>query len=139
MKYVVMFPLFGILLIIYNFFMLGDNPFVTNPDLIKIPLMANDDAFYLKASDIFVMFGVIILYFEILKATRYSRSTIIDHVGSMIVFVICLIEFIVVAGAGTSTFMILTMMSLLDVVAGFTVTIATARRDIAFGGQDGVM
>ena len=134
-----MFPLFAVPLVVYNILMLGDNPFVTNPDLIKIPLMANDDAFYLKMSDVFIMFGVIVLYFEILKATRTSRSTIVDHMLSMVVFIIFLIEFIVVAGAGTATFMVLLMMSLLDVVAGFTITISTARRDMTFGGHGGDM
>ena len=46
------------------------------------------------------------------------------------VFIIFLIEFIVVKGAGTSTFFILALMSLFDVIAGFSVTITTARRDV---------
>jgi len=83
------------------------------------------------------MLAAVLLYFEILKATRYSSGAIIDHALSMVVFVIFLVEFIVVPGAGTATFMILTLMALLDVVAGFTVTISTARRDIAFGGDHG--
>jgi hypothetical protein len=33
-------------------------------------------------------------------------------------------------------FLLLTLMSLLDVVAGFTVSISTARRDIALGGGE---
>lgn len=136
MKYILYFPLFALMLIAYNLIMISGDSLQTNPELIKIPLMANDDAMFLKLSDIFVMFGVIILYFEILKATRTSRGAIIDHIASMIVFVIFLIEFIVVAGAGTATFMTLTLMSLLDVIAGFTITISTARRDVAFGGME---
>jgi hypothetical protein len=31
--------------------------------------------------------------------------------------------------AGTATFLILTTMQLLDVMAGFTITVSTARRD----------
>ncbi len=136
MKYLLYFPLFAIMLVAYNLVAFTSDALVTNPEVIKIPLMANDEAMYLRVSDIFVMIGVILLYFEILKATRTSRGAIIDHALSMGVFVIFLIEFIVVARAGTATFMTLTLMSLLDVVAGFTITISTARRDIGFGGVE---
>ncbi|MBI2424253.1 MAG: hypothetical protein HYV27_15585 [Candidatus Hydrogenedentes bacterium] len=135
MKYVLHFPLFALALIAYNAIMITGDAFRTNPDVISIPLMANDDVMPLKLGDIFVMLGVILLYFEILKATRASRSTIVDHALSMLVFVAFLIEYIVVAGAGTATFMILTLMALLEVIAGFTITISTSRRDVSFGGN----
>lgn len=133
MKYLFHFPMLAIVLVAYNGIMLTGDAIHTNPDVIRIPLMANDEAMFLKLGDILVMLGIIFLYFEILKATRASRSTIIDHALSLVVFVIFLIEYIVVAGAGTATFMILTLMSLLDVIAGFTITISTSRRDISFG------
>jgi hypothetical protein len=53
----------------------------------------------------------------------------------MVVFVLFLIEFLVVKDCGTSTFFILGLMSLLDVIAGFTVSIVAARRDFSFGGD----
>lgn len=137
MKYVLYFPLFAIMLVVYNIIMLGSDVFTENPVLFTIPLMANDERFPVRVSEFIAMLGVILLYFEILKATRYSSGAIVDHALSMLVFVLFLIEFIVVAGAGTATFMILTLMALLDVVAGFTVTISTARRDIAFGADHG--
>ena len=52
----------------------------------------------------------------------------------MLVFVVALIEFIVLPGFATSAFFLITMMALVDVMAGFTVSIVTARRDI---GADG--
>lgn len=133
MKYILHFPLLAIPLLAYNVLMVASSAIVENPDVIRIPLMANDEAMFLKVGDILVMLGVVFLYFEILKATRASRSTIMDHVLSLVVFIVFLIEYIVVAGAGTATFMILALMSLLDVIAGFTITISTSRRDISFG------
>lgn len=133
MKYFLYFPMFAIPLIAYNILMISGDSLQTNPDIIRIPLMANDDAMHLKMGDILVMMGIIFLYFEILKATRASKATIVDHALSLVVFIIFLIEYIVVAGAGTATFMILALMSLLDVIAGFTITISTSRRDISFG------
>jgi hypothetical protein len=41
-----------------------------------------------------------------------------------------LILFITVKEAGSASFLILTLMSLLDVLAGFLVSLASARRDI---------
>ena len=133
MKYLLYFPMFAIPLIAYNILMISGDSLQTNPDIIRIPLMANDDAMHLKMGDILVMLGILFLYFEILKATRASKATIVDHALSLVVFIIFLIEYIVVAGAGTATFMILALMSLLDVIAGFTITISTSRRDISFG------
>jgi hypothetical protein len=137
MKYVLYFPLLAVLLIAYNIIMMTSDVFTVNPVMFSIPLMANDSSFPVHVSEFMAMLAALLLYFEILKATRYSSGAIIDHALSMVVFVIFLVEFIVVPGAGTATFMILTLMALLDVVAGFTVTISTARRDIAFGGDHG--
>tara|TARA_R110001592_G_scaffold50112_1_gene155397 strand:- start:95 stop:511 length:417 start_codon:yes stop_codon:yes gene_type:complete len=138
MKYLLYVPMLAIPLVAYNILMLTGDSIANNPDLIRIPLMANNEAMHLKLGDVLVMLGIIFLYFEILKATRASRSTIIDHALSLVVFIIFLVEYIVVAGAGTATFMILSLMSLLDVIAGFTITISTSRRDISFGGNGGL-
>lgn len=135
MNYLRHFPLLAIILITYNALMLSGNSVAANPDVIPIPLMANDEVMHLKLGDILVMLGIVLLYFELLKATRSSKSTIIDHALSMLVFVVFLVEYIVVAGAGTATFMILTLMSLFDVIAGFTITISTARRDFSVDGE----
>lgn len=134
MKYLLYFPLLAVPLLAYNVILISGDSIANNPGVLYIPLMANDEKMALKLGDILVMLGVVLLYFEILKATRASRSTIIDHALSLVVFIVFLVEYIVVAGAGTSTFMILALISLLDVIAGFTITISTSRRDISFGG-----
>jgi len=46
------------------------------------------------------------------------------------VFTAYLIEFLLVQAAGTGVFLVLTLMSLLDLIAGFTVTLGAARRDL---------
>jgi len=52
----------------------------------------------------------------------------------LLVFVAFLIEYLVVDAVGNSTFLILAITSLMDVIVGFTVTISTAKRDLTFGG-----
>jgi hypothetical protein len=51
----------------------------------------------------------------------------------MLVFIVCLVEFLLLPNFQTSTFFILTVMSLLDVLAGVVVTIVSARRDFSVG------
>ena len=77
------------------------------------------------------MIGLAVLFAEILKSTRASSSSIVDHVLSTAIFIVFLVEFIVVRQAAHSVFFILMMISLIDVVAGFSITIRTAMRDIA--------
>ena len=80
-----------------------------------------------------LLFAMFALYIELIKSTRTASITQIEHVLSMTVFIAYLMEFILVKGAGTSTFLILTLMSSLDVIAGFMITVASARRDITMG------
>jgi hypothetical protein len=125
-------PLFGIVLIIYNVLMfigVDFNMTVFNMSLQEIKGQTIAQA--VSVGDLIIMMGVICLYIEVIKATRASMASIIDHVVSLIVFVIFLVELILVKSASTPDFLILTLMSLLDVIAGFTITISSAKRDIS--------
>lgn len=130
MKILRKIPTFGYLLVLIDLFILfGKGDLMLNR-LFIIKLMSG--AFWLMAvGDLFVIVGLICLFIEVFKSTRTSQAEILDHIMSTFVFIVFLIEFLVVKGAGTSTFFILAMMSLFDVIAGFTVTISTARRDVA--------
>ena len=59
-----------------------------------------------------------------------------DHILSMILFIVMLVEFLLVARAGTSTFFMLMMISFVDVLAGFIITARTAQRDIQIDRTD---
>ena len=76
--------------------------------------------------------GLLFLYFEVLKSTRTGTASILDHVLSLALFVVCLLELLLVARAANSAFFLLTIMTLIDVISGFTVSISVARRDIGF-------
>ena len=84
----------------------------------------------LRAGDLMVAFGLVLLYGEIFKSTRTSTASILDHAFSMGLFVVCLLLFLLTPKAGTGAFFLITVMTLLDVLAGFTVTISSARRDV---------
>ena len=86
----------------------------------------------LTNGDIVLAFGLLMLFLELLKSTRTGTPTIIDHILSIGVFVIFLVVFMSYSWAATGTFFLIILMSLVDVIAGFTITIFGARRDITF-------
>ena len=59
----------------------------------------------------------------------------LDHGLSMVVFVVCLVEFLLVKQAATSVFFFITLASMIDVIAGYTIGIRVARRDLQIGGE----
>ncbi len=134
MKFLLQIPLLGIILVIFNVIMLQDPLALRSgaPPVFSLPL-PSDVTWEADLGDILVIFGVLLLYLELFKATRTSVGAIIEHVFSLFVFLAFLIEFIVFAPAANSTCVILMLLALLDVVGGFTITISTARRDMNFG------
>ena len=87
-------------------------------------------AFVFQVKDAVIFAGLILLYGELSKATRTTNISIADHTLSLGLLLVCLVELIVVPFAGTATFFLLTVMTLIDVVAGFTITITGAKRDL---------
>jgi hypothetical protein len=53
----------------------------------------------------------------------------------MLVFIACLIEFLLVKQAASSVFFFITIASLIDVIAGYTIGIRTAKRDLQIGSE----
>ncbi len=91
--------------------------------------LASGAIFALRAGDIFVLAGLVALFFEMVKAARAGQGTIIDHMLSTAVFVVALVCFLLLDICGTATFFILMVMALIDVVAGFSISIFAVRRD----------
>ncbi len=125
-------PLFAIVLITYNLIIFSTEGAGLQTVLVTIPLVSEGN-FDFDISSLLITLGIIFLYIEIIKATGTSVASIIEHVLSLLVFIAFLVEFIVVKQASTPTFFILTLMSLLDVIAGFTISISSARRDVSMG------
>ncbi len=86
--------------------------------------------------DLILLVTLGVLFAEILKATYTSTASLVDHGLSMLVFVLALMAFLLVPQAATSTFFLLLVALLIDVIAGFTIGIRVAKRDIGFGGAD---
>ncbi len=126
-------PSLLIALLLYNAIVFGlGTPFDTV--LFTVPMLSGATWIF-TLSDLLVTFILTLLFIEILKATATGGSSLVDHALSTLVFVACLIEFLVVPEAATSVFFILTVTTLIDVIAGFSVTIRAARRDFAVGPE----
>ena len=96
--------------------------------------MTSGGAWPVSIGDLLIAASLIVLFIELLKSTNSRNIAIINHSLSMILFVLCLVEFLLWKGFATSVFFIITLMVLLDVLAGFIVTIVASRRDIDLHG-----
>lgn len=89
----------------------------------------------ISLGDLLIAVSLVVLFIELLKSTTSRRVAIINHSLSMVLFIACLVEFLLSPAFATSTFFLITLMVLLDVLAGFIVTIVSARRDMDFSGD----
>ena len=137
MKVLKVIPWMGFVLIGYNVLAWTSETTISDElaaVVFAVPLPSGSMMRFL-VSDLFIVLGLGLLYLRVLEASRFSsHKNTVDHALSMLVFVLFLLQFLLYAKAGTPTFLILTVLALLDVLAGFTVSLATARRDIAFNG-----
>ncbi len=101
---------------------------------LSIP-MASNVAWTVSFGDVLMLMALILLFIELLKSTSTGTAAIFNHALSMLVFIICLVEFLLHPAFATSVFFIILVMALLDVLAGVVVTIISARRDVEFAGQ----
>ncbi|HEX5379901.1 MAG TPA: hypothetical protein VFW47_15090, partial [Phenylobacterium sp.] len=82
--------------------------------------------------DLVLTASLAVLFIELLKSTTSRSAAIINHSLSMVLFIGCLVEFLLLPAFATSTFLMLMVMVLLDVLAGFVMSIVAARRDVDF-------
>ncbi len=129
-------PLFALPLLAYNLLLFSSDVQAMLATELFVMNLISGARWVFSVHDLYLVTGVLVLYVEIFKSTRTGMSSVLDHTLSTLVFVVFLVEFLTVAGCGNSTFFILGLMALADVIAGFTVSIVAARRD--FGVNSGI-
>jgi hypothetical protein len=92
--------------------------------------MMSGQAWVLTWEDLLIAFSILLLAVEIMKSTRMGLRSIVDHVLAMALFIVMLVEFLLVPQAGTSTFFLLTILSLVDALVGFIVSIRSSQRQV---------
>jgi len=124
------FPLFLISFAIYNMVVFLTPGVSWSGTVLSVP-MQSGATWTISAGDCLIALSLVFLFFEVLKATRSYARTIIDHMLSTLVFICALIEFLLVKEAATSVFATLLLISLVDVIGGWVVSMGAARRDIS--------
>jgi hypothetical protein len=113
------FPLLLVPVVLYNMvvFLLDVD---LNTALFSVPLLSGR-AMAISIGDVLVLLGIVLLYVEILKASRLSTRLVMDHVLSLVLLAAMIAELAAVPRAATSAFLILTAFGFFDVVSGFTI------------------
>ena len=86
--------------------------------------------------DLLIIITLILLFVELLKSTYPTTSSLVDHGLSMLVMIGCLIEFLLAKDAGTSVFFVILVATVIDVIAGYSISISAARRNLNIGDSN---
>jgi hypothetical protein len=126
-------PLIVLALILYNVivFLFGGID-VLDKNLFEISMLSGG-VWKFNWGHLIILLTLFFLFIELVKSTYTNVSSLVDHGLSMIVFILCLVEFLMTKNAATSVFFLIVVATAIDVVAGFTIGIRVAQRDLTFG------
>jgi hypothetical protein len=94
-----------------------------------VHMMSGQD-WVLTWEDVLLALSILLLWIEIIKSTRLGMRSVMDHILAMALFIAMLVEFLLVQQAGTSTFFLLMMIALVDVLSGFIIGMRSGRRQV---------
>jgi hypothetical protein len=122
------FPLLLIPLAIYNIivFLMPEVSF-TDP-LVKVTLMSGAE-WAVSLSDVLLTLSILLLLAEVIKGARPGAKYLTDHLLSLLVFGAAAAEFVLWPKFGTSTYFLMTALSLVDFLSGLA--LRTRRRAVA--------
>ena len=122
------FPLLLIPLAIYNIivFLMPGVSFADT--IVKLALMSGAE-WQVTLSDVLLALGMLLLLSEVIKGARPGAKFFTDHLLSLIVFGAAAAEFLLLPKFGTSTFLLLTMLSMVDFLSG--IALRTRRGTVA--------
>ena len=98
--YLIGFPLLVITFAIYNMIAFLMPGLTWTANVATIHLISGQD-WTVTPEDILLAFAILLLGVEVMKATRMGIRGLMDHVLSMLLFIVMLVEFLLVARAGT--------------------------------------
>jgi hypothetical protein len=80
-----------------------------------------DRSITVTTGDLIVAIGMLLLYVEVVKSARPGGKSIMDHVLSFILFLAMAAELLLLPRAASSTLLLLTVLSFVDVLAGISI------------------
>ncbi|TWG64996.1 MULTISPECIES: hypothetical protein [unclassified Aminobacter] len=125
-------PLMIVPFIVYNLGLIGvfgDIPDPWKSEVFSLGMLSGG-VWSMTLADMLVLLALLLLFVEIVKATRTSNASVLDHLLSTFVFIAFLVEFLLVQRATSSLFFILMTIAFVDVLAGFVVSLRASSRDI---------
>ena len=131
MRYVFAIPLTLLPLAMYAILVMGPAGPTAFETVLLSQAMPSGGTVTLTQSHGLLAFAVLVLFLEVVKATRTGFAPVLDHVLSILVVMIYLVVFIVWAPASTGLFALLMLSALVDALAGLWISLNVARRDVA--------
>ena len=86
-----------------------------------------------SVGDLLLFMTLAVLFVELLKSTSTATVVMMDHMLATLIFIVCLVQFLVVYRCGNSVFFAIMIAALIDVVAGFSISMRVASRSIGIG------
>jgi hypothetical protein len=111
------FPLLLIPLAVYNIVVFLMPGVSTTEPLFRVPLMSGAE-WLVTLSDILLALGMVLLLLEVIKGARPGAKFVMDHLLSLVVFGAAVTEFLLWPKFASSTFFLLTLLALVDFLAG---------------------
>ena len=124
-----MIPLIGLVVLAYNVIAIVD-PALMAKTLVSINLVSGG-VYALTSGTMLVVLALLLLYVELITSVRARSAAIVNHALSVVLLLICVVEFLIVRACATDVFLYLTLITFVDVIAGLTVSISSARRDVS--------
>jgi hypothetical protein len=120
------FPLLIIPLAIYNMIVFL-TPGVLWTDKVATVPMPSQTEWPITFGDVVIAIALFLLFIEGLKASRAAGKPMVDHLLSMLVFLVAVAEFLLVKEAATSTFAVIAAVCLVDLAEGLAISGRAAR------------
>ena len=92
--------------------------------------MMSGGTWTMSLGDMLIVLAVILLFLEMMKSTRIGVRSVVDHGLSLLLFLAMIVEFLLVPQAASSTYFLLLVIGLVDVLGGFAVTLRSSQRDL---------
>lgn len=124
------FPLLLIPLAIYNIFVFLMPGVAFTSQVASVTLMSRVQ-WSATFGDALLALAMVLLLFEIVKASRPGARFLTDHLLSLLVFVAAAAEFTLLAPFGTSTFFLLTVLTAVEFFAGVVIGLRNRPRAVA--------
>lgn len=127
------FPLLALPMIYYNFMIfavIGTDPVAVNAWLDSAAFqvtMFSGAVWTMTQADIIVAAAMGLLFIEILKSVGTPMLSLVNHGIAVMTLLVYVVEFISIPGFTTSVFFLLALTQLIDVIAGYTITIVATR------------